>query len=870
MILTKYCSRFVFLSNKTPCSTFMKHFSLVISLLLLFACKSQTVLVAPTSDVINEELDTLVVRASKTNRPVSVFNSEYKASASRTSDLIHTKLDLGFNIEKREVIGRATLDLRAYFYPVKTVELDAVNFEFTSVGMIKNGFFHRLDYDYDGQGLRVILDRPYPKEEQIQLQIDYIARPELDAKNQAYAIGSDQGLFFIDPEGTDPTKPTQIWTQGETRYNSRWFPTIDNPNERCTQELIVRVDNKYKTLSNGVLVHSVDNGDNTRTDHWKMDLPHAPYLFSLVVGEYAVYSESWRNKELSYYVYPEYAEEAKEIFARTPEMLDFFSEVTGVEYPWSKYSQIIVSDFVSGAMENTTAVTFSEGFLKSKEALVDYPNDMTVAHEMFHHWFGNLVTCESWANTALNEGFANYSEYLWVEHLSGETEADFYRETELNQYLNSSNYDTHDLIDFEHEDNDAMFDAHSYNKGGLILHMLRSYVGDEAFFAGIKKYLSDNAYASVEAHDLRLAFETIIGEDLNWFFDQWFFDKGHPVLNASYNYLEGEGKLEIVLDQVQDPEKHRNVFRFPLEYQLIFSDGRVETNELWVEERNNHYMIELSEMPEAILFNTNKDILCTIRLELTPEQEAIIFNSEVHSVFRYQAIQKLKYETEYKDLFRKALYDPSEKIRRTGLELIQTPISVDDMARISEMIHSEHSSFNRARALRLYLKESGETSSDFIVQIIEKEKSATVLAICLAWLKKNDLDLAIKYAEKFRQSKAVQIETAVADILEKTGNIGHLPYFKDRILTKSVFQLIPILNAYNKLLEKQSPAVIFEYSEWLSNSVRNMDLSEYKMRLFDQSIQYQLNALRRIDSDGTDITVDVKKYIRGLEKMLDY
>ncbi|HRF40444.1 MAG TPA: M1 family aminopeptidase, partial [Saprospiraceae bacterium] len=211
------------------------------------------------------------------------------------------------------------------------------------------------------------------------------------------------------------------------------------------------MEDRFKTLSNGLLLKQTKNADGTRTDYWKMDQPHAPYLFMVAVGEYAVVEDKWRNVPLQYYVEPDYAADAKAIFPYTPEMLEYFSKTFSYDYPWKKYAQIVVRDFVSGAMENTTAVTFGEFVQKHKMDLVDErTNEKIVAHEMMHHWFGDLVTCESWSNLTLNEGFANYSEYLWLENKYGRDEADYHLLEEWQGYFSSADMSIHPLIHFSY------------------------------------------------------------------------------------------------------------------------------------------------------------------------------------------------------------------------------------------------------------------------------------------------------------------------------------------------------------------------------------------------------------------------------------
>ena len=231
-------------------------------------------------------------------------------------------------------------------------------------------------------------------------------------------------------------------------------------------------------------------------------------------GEFAVVEdEPWNGVPVSYYVEEEYEPYAADIFPFTPEMLTYFSDITGVTYPWQKYSQVVVRDYVSGAMENTTGVIFGEFMYGTDRELIDeMNNERIVAHEMMHHWFGDLVTCENWANLTLNEGFANYGEYLWFEHKHGRDEADYHMLNEWNGYFGSvMGGGMHPLIHYSYDDKEDMFDAHSYNKGGSVLHMLRSYVGDDAFFAAWNRYLEDNAFTAVEVDELRMAFEDVTG-----------------------------------------------------------------------------------------------------------------------------------------------------------------------------------------------------------------------------------------------------------------------------------------------------------------------------------------------------------------------
>src|SRR4029078_11837828 len=238
------------------------------------------------------------------------------------------------------------------------------------------------------------------------------------------------------------------WTQSESQSGSAWFPTIDRPNQKTTEEIILTVPSKYVSLSNGKLASQKKNSDGTRTDTWKMELPHAPYLLFMGVGDYAIIKDSWKGKEVSYYVEKEYAPVARRIFGLTPEMINFYSKITGVDYPWVKYSQITGQDYVSGAMENTTATLHSDMAQQDARELTDGNRwEDVIAHELFHQWFGDYVTTESWSNLTLNESFANYSEYLWNEYKYGKDAADEHNYTEMEGYINSKS-ENKDLVRF--------------------------------------------------------------------------------------------------------------------------------------------------------------------------------------------------------------------------------------------------------------------------------------------------------------------------------------------------------------------------------------------------------------------------------------
>lgn len=533
----------------------------------------------------------------------------YRAESEKINDLVHTKLDLKFDYRNEQVNGEAWITLKPHFYETNKLTLDAKAMLIHDVELIKGTSRKKLNFTNDDWKLFIDLDKIYKKEEEYTVYIKYTARPNEVKQQGSAAITDAKGIYFINPRGEDPNKPTQIWTQGETVAASCWFPTIDNPNQKTSEEIYLTVPDKYVTLSNGKLEKQIKNPDGTRTDYWNFTQKHAPYLFFVGVGDFAVVKDKWKDKEVNYYVEHEYEPYAREIFGDTPAMIQFFSDLLKYDYPWNKYSQIVGRDYVSGAMENTTATLHQEKAQQKPGQLIDENIwEGTIAHELFHQWFGDLVTMESFGNLTVNESLANYSEYLWFEHKYGKDKAEEDRYNDLEGYKrDAANYNKN-LVRIHYDSQEDMFDGVSYNKGGKgVLHMLRSYLGDEAFFGGLSKYLHDYQYGTAEAVQLRLAFEAVSGRDLNWFFDQWYFGNGQPKLNVVYDYNASSKKVKVTVAQTQS-----DLFEFPFAFDVVI-DGKAARNYVWIaKKKENSFEFDASKAPDVVIPNADQDILCDL------------------------------------------------------------------------------------------------------------------------------------------------------------------------------------------------------------------------------------------------------------------
>lgn len=563
--------------------------------------------------------------------PPGVAN-EYRATAEKINDLVHTKLDAKFDYGKSQLNGKAWITLKPHFYPTDSLSLDAKGMDIRQVAIVKNGKNNTLKYNYDGMFLKISLDKTYRNNEQYTVYIDYTAKPSEYKTKGSAAITDARGLYFINPKGEDKEKPTQIWTQGETEANSVWLPTIDKPNQKQTVEILMTVPSKYVTLSNGKLVSQKKNADGTRTDDWKMDLPHSPYLIFMGIGDYAIIKDKYKTKEVNYYVEKEYASVARKIFGKTPEMIALFSKLTGVDYPWVKYSQITGRDYVSGAMENTTATLHSDAAQQDARQLTDGNQwEGVIAHELFHQWFGDYVTTESWSNITLNESFATLGSQLWNEFHYGKDFGDEERYNSAQGYMRS-NSENKDLVRFYYNDKEDVFDAVSYNKGGAILQMLRNFVGDSAFFKSLNLYLNTNKFKPAEAQQLRLAFEEVTGKDLTWFWNQWYYGGGHAKLNITYSYDNNAKQASVIVEQTTD-----KVFTLPVKID-VWNGNTPTTYNVWVKNKIDTFNFSSASKPTLVNFDADKILLAEKTENKTLDEYFFQYKNAKNYVDRREAI----------------------------------------------------------------------------------------------------------------------------------------------------------------------------------------------------------------------------------------
>ncbi|MES2395909.1 MAG: M1 family aminopeptidase [Bacteroidota bacterium] len=756
---------------------------------------------------------------------------QYQASVTRINDIIHTKLDVSFDWKKQYLYGKATIKIKPYFYPTSLLQLNARGMEIKEIALLQRDYVKTgmddkkdpsgnyeatvsetiskkpLEYTYEKDIITIKLDKEYKNTEEYSVFIDYISKPnELKKGGGSTAITDDKGLYFINPEGKEKNKPQQIWTQGETQSSSAWFPTIDSPNERMTQEIFITVDKKFVTLSNGELVFSTNNEDSTRTDCWQMDLPHAPYLAMMAVGEFEVVKDKWQDKEVNYYIEKEYAPYTKDIFGNTPEMLEFFSTKLGVPYAWNKYSQIIVRDYVSGAMENTTATLHGEFLQRTDRELLDKNYEDVISHELFHQWFGDLVTCESWSNLPLNESFATYGEYLWEEYKYGLDDADLHSFESARGYFAESDRKKVNLIRFQYDDKEDMFDAHSYNKGGQVLHMLRKYVGDAAFFASLKFYLETNKFTSVEIHNLRLAFEQVTGEDLNWFFNQWFLSSGHPDLIITTNYDFAGKKQKVEIKQMQDLSK-TPLFKLPMAID-IYANGQKTRHKITVTKANETFEFDANTKPDLVNVDAEKMLLCTKFEEKTIKELAFQYQHAPLYLDRSEALAELAKNAKDSiatEIIISALQDKFWSIREDAIYNLKN-IAPGREKQIKELlvqlVKTDKKSSVRAASIAYLSAFYKDEDLQTLYKTALNDRAYSVLGASLAAIAKANAQEGIKLAKQFENEKSNDVLFAIAELYANYGTDENNDFFVKSADKFAGFSKIGFVSLYGLYLKK--------------------------------------------------------------------
>jgi aminopeptidase N len=557
----------------------------------------------------------------------SIANDRY--TRSHDYDLIHQRIVVrDFNWDSLSFGGSVTTTLIALRPGMDSVILDAG--ALLGIERVTSSANATLRTSRHGDTLVVYLARPAAFRDTVRFTIDYSGK-----------VVNGRGLTFIDERAHTPR---QIWSQGEDHDNHYWFPTYDFPNDKMTWEVDATVPSGFMAVSNGALTSDAREANGTRTLRWREDRPSATYLVSLVVAPLAKIHDSWKTVPVDYYVYHADSALAWRLFHITPDMIDVYSRLTGVAYPWQKYAQTTVADFFGG-MENVSATTLVD-WLPDDRAYQDRPwyQHILIPHELAHQWFGDYVTTANWANMWLNEGFAEFMPgQYWREKLGARLEQDYY----LDEYRQFMGIDARRRMPLASNGSNNI-----YPKGALVLEMLKNYLGEQRFWAGINRYLTTHAFGNAVSDDLRQAFLDATGENLAWFWNEWVYGAGYPDFTVTSAYDAVAKRVTLVVEQTQrdtlkaDSAGMRYVvpetFTMPVTVRVAVAGGRDVVRTSWIRQRVDTIAIDgVASEPTMIVFDDENRILKRLEFDQPTPRLATQLRADPNLWNRTWVIQQL-------------------------------------------------------------------------------------------------------------------------------------------------------------------------------------------------------------------------------------
>jgi aminopeptidase N len=560
---------------------------------------------------------------------------EGSKSHERSYDVLHYKLDINVDLEKKNIDGSVTTTLVPLF-ALDSIIFDAENIKIKEIKLDQN----KLIFNSTNNKLIIYLNKKYFEKDTLKFLVKYECSPK-----------NGYGLNFFKPDSNDRSKLYQCWSQGEEELNHFWFPCYDFPNDRMTSEMLITVNEKYTAISNGRLIEIKENKINsTKTFHWLQDKEHVTYLISFVIGEYEKISDKYNNIPVEYYVYKNLVDDAKRIFPETIEMIDFYSKKIGVEYPWDKYAQIIVQDFFGG-MENTSATNLIDNIPDKRY----YENDekfnrfysTIIAHELAHQWYGDLITCKNWEHLWLNEGFAEFMAGIFKEYKFGKDASKLYFLNELNSYININSKSR--MVTASFRSNNV------YQKGALILNMLRYIIGEDNFWKAMIYYSKKFSNRCVITKDFKESVEKITSKDLDWFFNQWVYKAGHPFFNVDYNYNKNNKILTLNVRQTQKQDSLTGIFKTPVDVKIITSNMKYFRT-INIDSQKNSFEFSNIEYPLLVSFDPDNYIIKQIDFKKSTEEYIYQLRNDDNILGRMEAAGNLKLKCDTDEVYNTLKY----------------------------------------------------------------------------------------------------------------------------------------------------------------------------------------------------------------------
>lgn len=731
---------------------------------------------------------------------------------SRTYDLQNARMELRFDTAERKVMGQVTHTLAPLHDGLDKVEFDSIGLKIEAVTVGGRS----AKFETTGTKLIVQLERPARAGQKLTVAIRYEGQPS-------------RGLYFVLPDKDYPDRPVQLWTQGQTEDTRYYIPIYDYPNDKTTSEMILTVPATWTTVSNGKLITTRAAGEGMKTWHWRLDQPHSTYLIALVAGEFDVVTEDWRGIPLTYYAPRGRGNRIKPSYGRTPAMMDYFTAKFG-PYPWAKYAQAMVDEFVAGGMENTTVTINNSGSLEHPELVPEFVgnDDDLISHELGHQWFGDSITTKDWGHVWLNESFASYMESLWFEHHYGADQAAYVAWGEQNQWFGNQRLYaiplvTHNFRSF------IEVTGNVYGKGSRIVHMLRQELGDEDFFRALRHFLQKHRYQSVATADLVRAIEESTGKNVDPFFDQWIYGAGAPRLTLSYTWDASSKQVKLAVQQTQKPEGRVGIFRFKTTVDILTAAG-VKSHPVSITSAERTFTLPSEEKPLAIVFDPQNVILKRVEFKKEPAEWAYQLQHATHASARLDAARALG----------------AIKENANVVAALSTASRKDSFWAV------------RAEAIRALAQIGGAAAQEQIVSALGDDSVAVRRAVADAMGRfKDDPGMVARIERLYREDKAWRVRQSALAALARQKPANAADSLQNAVETESPDNILrnQALQSFGGLGKDEAVPLLLEWS---------------KPGRADATRRAAIGSLGQLDKKNKELTATLLRYLQEPRRSVNY
>jgi len=669
---------------------------------------------------------------------VDVWSRPVQIERSRSCDFIHYRIELAFDLDAKVFRGENRITLAPLGEEVDRCVIDAEEIIIETV-LGKAG--EELLFERSDTSLVIVFPRPLSHGETTEVTIKY--RGE-----------NPEGGFFFDDASDD--HPQMVSTDSWPNEAHHWIPLYDYPNDKVTHELIITVPEGNRVLSNGKLVNVTRNEEaGTTTWHWSQELPHSTYLFMLAIGPFAVIEDSLGDLPVNYWVYPEDEDDARWIFAKTPRMIEFYAELFDYPYPWAKYAQV-TTPHVGGGAEATSATILGDGVIHDRRAEQDFSWESVIAHEVAHQWWGDLVTLREWSHTWLNESFGTYSDYLWTRHESGEDAGAWDLLEKKNRYLREAN-DTYirPIVFNRYDEPGDNFDAHTYPKGACVLHQLRYLLGEGPFFKTLSTFLHEHAFKPVDTHDFMRTVNEVTGRNMDWFFRQFVFRPGHPVLEVHSDWNAEAREVRLTVTQNQSRDHGVPIYRMPVRIGIVTPSGK-RVEEIWLTSERDSYVLPCKEEPLLVRFDEGNWLLKEWSYPKSPEE--LLYQAQNDDVIgREWAVREL------------ARFPGVPEVERVLAELAED----DPFWAV------------RVAAIETLDVDGGSESVELVTAAARDENSRVRTAAIRLLGERSDPALSAFFRDRFTNDDSYQVQAEALRAIGRSGDRSHLPFLEEALEMES-------------------------------------------------------------------------------------